>query len=202
MKIREHILEFITCPQQSRIFKNFILAYQHTRALRYWLSLTHRKRHYPNSNNLWCGTFSQTITVKFHSNQTRSERVSFRGLRFNSYFRKRDYSTKSKKVTFKNWRNEFQFDRTQVFVKPLLDSPFGEGKNWSKKSTNCHRLYYPDLAPCDFTLFLNISKSLDGQKFEPNQEGIDTMEAKKVVELKHNKYNTLRFCYCNKVRKI
>ena len=37
--------------------------------------------------------------------------------------------------------------------------------------------YSPDLAACDFFLFLNLKKSLAGQKFESNEEVIAAMEA-------------------------
>jgi len=40
-----------------------------------------------------------------------------------------------------------------------------------------HPPYFPDLAPCYFFLFLNLKKSLAGQKFESNEEVVAATEA-------------------------
>jgi len=40
-----------------------------------------------------------------------------------------------------------------------------------------HPAYSPDLAPCDFFLFPNLKKSLDGQKFASNKVVVAATEA-------------------------
>jgi len=44
------------------------------------------------------------------------------------------------------------------------------------RSMLSHPPYIPDLAPCDFFLFLNLKKSLAGQKFATNEEVVAGLE--------------------------